>query len=70
MSDAAKDAANKRHFGVSLWRDLHEPNHWVLRLPGRWLFHLYARSGKRFYVTRLSRWHLNYPYPEFRRLPI
>ena len=67
-------AAKRQHQGVSLWRDRWDSGHWVLSLPGRWLFHFYAGSGRKqhFYLKRRPpyRHHLNEPYPEFRRFPL
>ena len=66
---------NKRgkHPGVSLWRDRHDPTHWVVALFRRWYFHVYTRAEyreqRKFYWLRRDLWDgLNEAWLEFRRV--
>jgi hypothetical protein len=70
------DFAAARHRGVSLWRDLFEPHHWIVVFFGRWYLHVYGwgRPYKRhIYWIKVPgyRGHLNDPeFPEFKRVPV
>lgn len=54
-----------------IWRDLHDPDHWMAK-TGPWLLHLYLGPNRkqRFYRIHVGwgPYDPNMAYPEFRRV--